>query len=184
MNDYILGIMWSIGTLQKGTNRYSVQTFDENKVYYLQKIADIKNKTVSRTERISRGKSRTMYSVFVSDADYANILRMLGYDDSEIEIPENASDSFMAAMLELNITIYDNNGSDFFRISSDDCEVWNKILNEKYNLSQKKIIKSSMDYIAFGKTEMIILADRMIKVKHSNKEFWNDIISRCQGKIK
>lgn len=182
MDNYLLGIMWSIGTLQKDTNRYMIQTFDESKVYYLNKIATIKNKTVAAKERTSRGKTRTMYTVFISDAEYADKLRSMGYDDPEVGIPCDASDDFIAAMLELNITSYINGGYEFFRIYSDNCEDWNNILG-RYDVVEKSISTVGTNNISFGRKDMSKIATYMLdKVEKSNKDFWEDMLVRCHGR--
>lgn len=176
MNDYILGIMWSIGTLQKETNRYFIQTFDEDKVYYLEKIAALKGKTVATKERTSRGKTRTMYTIFISDADYALRLRDIGYDDPDIEIPENASDDFMAAVLELNIIPYMNTRYENFRIISSNCKAWGTVL-QRYEIDKDL---SSVDTINIGKQDMSKIAIYILEnVEKSNKDFWEDILVRC-----
>lgn len=190
MDDYILGIMWSIGTLQKETNRYFIQTFDEDKVYYLEKIADLKGKTVATKERTSRGKTRTMYTIFISDADYALRLRDIGYDDPNIEIPENASDDFMAAVLELTVTKYTNKtvnkygeyGYDLFRIISDNCDKWNTYFFDKFEIEKKKI--SSMNSIVFGRNDMLKIAEYMVDVEKSNKSYWENMIKTCRTLVK
>lgn len=186
MDNYILGIMWTIGTLQKNTNRYFIQTFEEGKLPYLEKVAAIREKTVNVTDRVSRGKTRTMYTVFITDADYAAMLRNLGYDDPGIEIPDGVSDNFMAAMLELSLTTYTNGknkygdyGYDFFRINSDNCEAWNNYLEHKFGIS-KRISTTSIDTISFGRSDMLKIAEYMVKVEKSNKDYWNDIISICR----
>lgn len=179
MNNYILGIMWSIGTLQKGTNRYFIQTFDEDKVYYLEKIAALKGKTVATKERMSRGKTRTMYTIFISDADYALRLRDMGYDDPEVEIPEHTSDDFIAAILELNIIPYMNNGYENFRIISNNCKAWETVF-KRYGIDKDL---SEVDTINIGKQDMSEIATYMLdNVEKSNKSFWEDILVRC-GKI-
>lgn len=179
MDDYILGIMWSIGTLQKETNRYFIQTFDEDKVYYLEKIAALKGKNVATKERVSRGKNRTMYTIFISDADCALRLRDMGYDDPNIEIPKNASDDFIAAMLELNIISYMNNGYENFRIISDNCKSWETVF-QRYEIDKDL---SSIDTINIGKQDMSKIAIYILdNVEKSNKDFWEDILVRC-GKI-
>lgn len=186
MNDYVLGIMWSIGTLQKNTNRYFVQTFDKDKVCYLEKIAELKGKNVAVKERTSRGKTRTMYTIFISDENYALQLRDMGYDDPKVEIPEGVDDNFMAAMLELSIVRYTNGknkygeyGYDFFRINSDNCEAWNNYLERKFGIN-KRISTTSVDTINFGRNDMLKIAEYMVNVEKSNKDFWNDMISTCR----
>lgn len=194
MNDYVLGIMWTIGTLQKNTNRYFIQTFEEGKLPYLEKVAALKGKTINVTDRISRGKTRTMYTIFVSDADYALKLRSLGYDDPNIEIPDGVSDDFMAAVLELSVTQYVNGyanecengkyGYDFFTIISNNCEAWNKYLYDKFNIPTKKVITGVMNRINFGRNDMLKIAEYMINVEKSNKTYWKDILNTCRTLVR
>lgn len=195
MDNYTLGIMWSIGTLQKNTSRYTIQTFEKNKLPYLEKVAAIKDKAVKITERESRGKTRTMYSIFISDKDYADQLRSLGYDDPEIEIPEGVDDNFMAAMLELSVTRYINGydsgecgngkyGYESFTIISDNCDAWNKYLLDKFNIPMKKVLTGVMTRINFGRNDMLRIAEYMINVEKSNKDYWKDILSTCRTLVR
>lgn len=190
MDSYTLGIMWSIGTLQKNTNRYAVQTFDDDKLPYLEKIAAVKGKDVTIATRESRGKIRTMYSIFISDKDYTDMLRTLGYDDPEVEIPEGVDDNFMAAMLELSIVKYTNGknkygeyGYDFFRINSDNCDAWNNYLSDKFGISKKRVSACSLNTINFGRNDMLKIAEYMMHVEKSNKDYWKDILSTCRTLI-
>ena len=60
INDYKLGIMWASGTLAKGRDRYVLQTSDEQKLYFLEKLSEINQSNVIKRERIVRGQSKPL----------------------------------------------------------------------------------------------------------------------------
>lgn len=182
MNNYNLGIMWSIGTLSKGINRYSVQTYDNSKLQYVDILAKSHNKEVKRVKRTSRGKTKELYILNFNDADMALRLRSMGYDDPDVEIPNDIDDSFLAAMLELRLSKYRNNGVIAYRINSKHCEAWSRILTDRFGISEKKVCQITVECISIGKTEMLSIAEQVLKFPECNKSFWNDVVDSCKTK--
>lgn len=174
MDNYNLGIMWSIGTLVKGINRYTIQTSDESKLYYMEKLAAEHDKEIKKSIRNVRGKETEIYTLSFSDADCAFNLRNLGYDNAEKSLPDNADDSFMAAFLELNIKPYLNNGYICYRIICSDSAISAivklfkkiKIEKEEFDISD---IKSTIE---IGRNDMLKLSEYMMSLEKSNKNYW------------
>lgn len=178
MNNYILGIMWSMGNLVKGRNWFNFQTSDTSKLYYMDKLAALKNKTVNKRKRISRGVEKDLYMLTITDSDYAMRIRDMGYDDPDVSFPENADDSFIAAVLELSTTKFSNNNCMYYRIYMKDCSCFDKLLL-KCDVNRKKISGSSKNSINIGRNEMLKIAKYMYEVPDVNKKFWNEIIDEC-----
>ena len=182
IDNYKLGIMWSVGTLSKGRDRYSLQTSDKFKVYYLKVLSEIVGAEVIEDERMIRGELQPLWIIRFTDGVYADKLRELGYDDPEIEYPDFIEDDFICAVLECKlkcVSIGENINNVVFRAHCKKPEQWKRLTSKFVPDKQPNLATGKTYRFSYSKSDMFNLAKTMHKLDCSNKLLWSSIISIC-----
>jgi len=182
IDNYRLGIMWSVGTLSKGRDRYSLQTSDRFKVYYLKKLSEIVGAKVIEDRRLVRGISQPLWIIRFTDGVYADKLRELGYDDPEIEYPDYIEDEFICAVLECRlklVTIGEDQSNVVFRTHCKKPEQWKRLTGKFIPDKQPNLATDKTYRFSYSKSDMYDLAKTMHRLDCSNKLLWSSIISIC-----
>lgn len=179
VDDYKLGIMWSTGTLAKGTDRFVLQTSNKEKLYFLEKLSEINQSEIVKKERIVRGQKQPLWMVRFSDGLYSARLRELGYDDPNIEYPDYKNQDFVSAILELKLNpVVTRNNNLYFRVHCTKPDQWlhftKRYLPEKpVNLCMENTYR-----ITYTRSEIYTLATIMHNIS-KNKKLWSSYITMC-----
>lgn len=181
INDYKLGIMWASGTLAKGRDRYVLQTSDEQKLYFLEKLSEINQSNVIKRERIVRGQSKPLWVIRFSDGIYASRLRELGYDDPNVEYPDYKNQDFVAAILELklNPVVIGTNNNIYFRVHCTKPDQWLRLTNRYLPEKPANLCLNDIYRFTYTKSEIYNLAKIMHSLTCSNKLLWSTYITMC-----
>lgn len=188
MNGYTLGILWNMGTLTKGTNKFCIQTSDESKLYYMDYL--IKNvcpdKEIKERERTVRGEIKKVYILNFSSKELAENLRMLGYDKPDRDIPEYANEGFMCATFEIlsNKQKHDSWNDVWILSSESKCNSINNMMSKKCGL-KKNVLNASngnSKILCYTSTEYIKIIDLYSKVSDRNIEWWKGMSDWCENK--
>ena len=184
INQYYLGLMWSIGSLAKDKSIYVLQSFEPDKIYYMDQLRNITLADVNTRTRKYRGEDREIKILRFTDGVYAERLRELGYDNPDVEYPDVKNIEFICAVLECRIKVANTNSKTVqFNASVSNVEQWNRLVSTYLTASKPPVVlfKDKDDYrICYTREEMYACAKIMVLQECSNKDFWNGIIELCE----
>lgn len=183
INNYYLGLMWCIGSLNKDKDLYVLQSFEPDKIYYMEQLRKILLSDITTHTRKYRGEDREIKILRFTDGVYANRLRELGYDDPEVEYPAYKDLRFICAVLECRIKVANTNSKTvLFNVSVSNVDQWNQLVKGTLTASKPPVVhyKDRNDYrIYYTKEEMKKCATIMYAQECSKKDFWKGILELC-----
>ena len=181
INNYYLGLMWCVGTLDEGRTMYRLQSFEPDKVYIMEQLRNIVLADITTNIRRHRGTEREIKILRFSDGVYAERLRELGYDNPEIEYPTNFKNiEFICACLECRLKKANTNSKTvLFNVCITNVDQWNNLVGDYLTSSKPPVLhyKDRNDYrIYYTKDEIKKCAQIMLLQDCSNKDFWKGIL--------
>lgn len=179
MTEYIKGILFSIGNRVKDTNKFIIQTSDESKLYFMERVQQevCPDKEIKHTMRTLRGKEMELYILYFSDRDIIEELEDSGYVNNR-SIPNNVSLEFLTALIEIAAT----NTSESVRFvgSCDWVLKIQELFHEHFGVMNKIPIKTrNKRYVYYNKVEFLMIINKVLEVKERNVDFWNKQLLWC-----
>jgi hypothetical protein len=177
-DEYLLGILWSIGTYNKAKKIFTIQTSAEDKLWYLEYVRSrcCPNKEVRKTTRTLRGKTKEVYILSFKYPALTDKLLSMGYGLSVF--PEEISKEFMTAILELSIVKETRiSNYEYYLIFSNSIAFLETIQNffyEEYEIPYKEFINKGKGAMAicYTKKEFCIIAGHHLHMKDINVDRW------------
>lgn len=187
IDDYLLGLMWCLGTLAKDRPFFCFHTYEEDKKYYLRKLQNINEAPILKEMRKARGEMKEYEILRFSDGVYADKLRDLGYDDPEVQFPEVFSAEFVCAVLECNLGVFNTHDVkkiNYFSVSSvKHIDQWDKLVGKYLKRSKEPVVhhrNRGTFKLLYTRAEVKYCANIMLTLECANKDFWKNILAEIE----